>query len=608
MKKQKIVVAGAVASAMLMGMNTVKADNITTTTDKGTGAQVGTVATDTNKTAAQTAVNQAQIEKNQAQKNVDTAKAELDSAKETEQQAQEKVAQTENKVADAEKVKAEATPEAIDQTKEDITTAESVVTDAQANQTTQEQTVADKQADVTKAQDAVNQAKADVNQAQADATKAQDTVNQAQANLDGTNVEQVTNDAKQAQATVDQDKQDLAQANNEVTDATNKVADANNEVGQAQTNVNTAQKAVNDAQADVKTATNKLNDAKTQAANQVQVVNQAQNAYDSAKQVVDNFNTIVLPDGYSITYTDDQATEAAKINAKGGEINKYKHNDADKLVKVDPGHLTDEQQKELTLWVASLLNPLRKQYVAKYSDGTTETVSNLNTVTDNSLLYARNVAKYYDENAVDGYIKWDHDAAAIDKAETLPSSLGANNFSESIAVIWAGITDMDSLKESIYNSLLGMLFYDQHSGEGHAAQLLGNDGVAVYGPNDAGQADKNYFGLSISASKVAGYSNALMLHLENYYGVKGYEYLDKDTSTLYTVPTVDALKTTADKKQQELLAAQKTQTQLNSVVDANQADLNTKNATLTNAKNDLTAAQTNLSAKQASLATAQTNL
>ena len=559
MEKKRIIVAGAVASAMLVGVNTVKADNVSATPTTDTN-NVGTVTQDTTKADAQKAVDQAQAAKDSAQAQATSAKDSLDSAKAQEEAAQTTVDTAQDKVADAEKVKAEATPEAIDQTKKDITKAESAVTDAQANQTTQEQTVADKQADVTKAQDAVNQAQADVNQPQAGVNQAQDAVNQAQANLDGTNVEQVTNDAKQAQATVDQDKQDLAQANNEVIDATNKVADANNEVSQAQTNVNTAQKAVNDAQAAVNTATNKLNDAKTQAANQAQVVKQAQNAYDSAKQAVDNFNTIVLPDGYSITYSNDEAYEVTKNDYQGMLINKYKHNDADKLVKVNPAHLTDEQQKELTLWVAGLLNPIRKGFTIKYSDGTTKEIESFETVTDKSLEYARNVAKYYDANAVNGEINWDHDENALDKAEK-----ELNNglmHSESIGMIDSTITDMDSLKEQIYNNILSMLFNDAGSNEGHAAQLLGYYPETEINGVTLSSAAKDYFGMSISSSPIKGWEwgNYIMLHFENYALDKGFEDRDTDKTTVYTIPTVDALKATTDKKQQELLAAQKTQT------------------------------------------------
>ena len=164
---------------------------------------------------------------------------------------------------------------------------------------------------------------------------------------------------------------------------------------------------VNNAKADV---TNKQAEAdKTQSA-----LNAAQterdNAHDKVADLSDklnSINTITLPNGYGSV---EKYSDLSQYTDKGYALNKFKHSEADKKVTVNPTNLTAEQQKELTLWIAGILNDVRKQ----------AGVNNRNVVNENSLKYAKVIADNY-------WDKWDHDKTALELGE---NAIGGTSFSQ----------------------------------------------------------------------------------------------------------------------------------------------------------------------------------
>ena len=271
---------------------------------------------------------------------------------------------------------------------------------------------------------------------------------------------------------------------------------------------------------------------------------------------MNSINTIVLPDGYQ------ESDEAAY---SGLNINHYKDNETDKQITVDPLHLTAEQQKELTIWIAGILNSAHKQLG----------FNNMNVVDDNSLKFAQVVADNY-------WDKFDHDISALDKAA---EAVGGVQFrSESIGqgYIPTGVTNMNDLKRGIYNCMLDMIFNDAASGWGHAQQLLGIDLASFGDPAE------NFLGFSIDKNGI--------LHFENYTP----RYID--SSERYNIPN-------------DTSALQKQLENAQSDLQTKQAAFETATSNNNNAQNTLASAKTNaqnasqdLATKQATLDKANTNL
>src|SRR5699024_11074381 len=341
-----------------------------------------------------------------------------------------------------------------------------------------------------------------------------------------------------------------------------------NSVNNAQTAVNKAQSDVNNAKAENDKAQQALVDAQDKANKTQQALNDAKTQRDNASQKVNSItdqlnsiNTIVLPDGYVQAWKDNADDSIFQpIADKGFKINSYKHNEEDQKVMVDPLHLTDEQQKELTLWVAGILNGVRQQFG----------FTGKNIVTDNSLKYAKVVADNY-------WDKFDHDTSALEKAE---EAIGGGVWYSTEAIDLGYIPNetvsMDTLKESVYNSMLGMIFDDAGANWGHTAHLTG---ARVNG-------NSIRFGFSIDKNGVTHYES----------------YQSNDNTTQY-IPKDDTASLQA-----QLANAQ-------SDLQTKQAAFETATSNNNNAQNTLASAKTNaqnasqdLATKQSTLDKANTNL
>lgn len=167
-----------------------------------------------------------------------------------------------------------------------------------------------------------------------------------------------------------------------------------------------------------------------------------------------------------------------KVAPEGLKLNHYKDDSEAKKEAVAHNsygvvQLTEAQQKELTLWVAGILNDIRAQLGEK-----TRIV-----VTPESLAYTNYIATHTSVPT------FDHDEAAIEAAGKMIPNL--NMASESIGSPFYA-ENMNDVKRGAYAHMLSMIFDDADSGWGHANQLTGGD---------FNNWDYEYFGVSLRRDK-----------------------------------------------------------------------------------------------------------
>ena len=187
----------------------------------------------------------------------------------------------------------------------------------------------------------------------------------------------------------------------------------------------------------------------------------------------------------------------------------------------------------MSIYVAKLLNPLRKQANATDADYS---------VTDNSIDYSKRVGQSYTADNWNMYAKHGHDMERLRSQAETPEMKKAgadgsfsenvsagyvyalntedewqNHYKDLIEPAWSavdnggytGTLSMDTLKKAVYASVVDMLFDDDHSGWGHATNFIFNRGV------------KESLGVSLN--------QYLQIHFNSI-------HFDNDKSTAYTVP------------------------------------------------------------------------
>lgn len=348
----------------------------------------------------------------------------------------------------------------------------------------------DKNKALSTAQDNLQVAQNDLQAKTNDLNNKQQALKNAQDILNNSDVGKAQQALDDANKQVSDDQQALNTAQSNENKAAMDVADAQNAVNVAQNNLDKATQAVNSATKDVQDA---------QAAQQTaqNAVNQKQSEVDKLNSQLSSVNTITLPAGYADAikaYSDSQNPDewAALKNriqqaaTPGMEINTYKHNENDAKIQVDYKNLTSEQRKELSLFAADLINQIRKQF------GTQETI-----ITPKSLEWSAAVVKQaYDdanwdafgEHMIDGK---SHNDRGIESASTAYNVYGGvlENMGGALQR-WTWDDNgnlyklpieqqtMDSLKETIYNDILGMMFDDGSQGWGHS-RTFANYGLGI---------------------------------------------------------------------------------------------------------------------------------
>lgn len=497
-KKKLTIVAGTalVATASGIATTTAQADtmpNDTTKNDVVTQAQ-------TPEQKAKTAVADAQKEVDSTVETVNTSKNKLIEAKNnatkvenavngqkvTVNAAQQNVDQKQEAVNKAQEIVDQATPEKVSQVENNITAQQKEITTTQEN-------INNTQSDIGKAQQDVVNAQSEANTAQQSVNAQNESVTTAQKELDQANDVLNNSNSGQAQKNLDEAKEKVTNTQTAVNDKqaqvnenTQALKNAQEQATIAQQNLDQATTAFQNAQQKKTETTNKVSAAQ-EAVNQAQtVVNNTQTQLNDVNDKLSNINSITLPNGYVEALkkfdsdgTNENSNAVLAFRDQGYNSNKFKANKADEQVMVEfgPDHpMNPEIQKQLTQFVAELLNPIRKQF------GTNQL-----TINEGSLEFAQAIANGYDKDSWNVFNWLNHDCKLINslaKARGLASTVINGQFYEQLgSTDWDGSSEalkpqkrtinLSKLKQELYETILSMLFSDGGSKWGHAIGLSG---------------------------------------------------------------------------------------------------------------------------------------
>ena len=393
------------------------------------------------------------------QQDVDKAKAESDKANQGVAKQKEVVASTKASIADAEKSIADTTKkveEAKTVTPEKVAEAKADADKKASELATAEKTVADADKSVSATAEKVEDQTKVVSNAEKTATATANKVADAQKKVDALS-----------------STTDTTQLEKEVATLTSQVSEDTKAVETAQTNLNNAKKAqsnkdqavkdaqtgVSSAEATLNLATTALANAKANQSNKDKAVTSAKADLDSAKEELahaeggqaqlniskeyvrllrEYSNTKNMSFSDQLKALGKQELEKRGILGAEGNPNKYKAPEKDKNVPVDIKNLTPEVEREINLFTADLINPVRDAF------GRPRAV-----VTEDSIRIAKEVAKASkaEEN---------HDYDALDSVGNANGVL----LSENLGFTEKGVSNLAELKEAIYENILIGLFLD----------------------------------------------------------------------------------------------------------------------------------------------------
>ena len=394
-----------------------------------------------------------------AETKVDTAKTDVQAKQDTVTSTEKELATATQAVKDAEATTSQATPEKVAQVKDaQAKNVEAQNANQQATETVNEQIKAETKA-LADEQAKVATAQANLDQANKDVQTAEQAVSSAQSALDGTGLASAKKDLTQAQADVKETTKSVADAKTAFKNATKADADREQAIKSAETDVNTK----NDA---VKLAKDKLASATEHATNVENKLQSAQAELKSAQDKLANtgVDTVTIADltqfkkdkaeGDSEFMTDSGATVIENSSTKISEADK------NKIVELD--NLTDEQQKEISLYASKVLTEIHKQF------GLNEV-----TVTDSDLRIAREQAKKYVERGI-----------AVNKAGHINGAYHGENVS--LANETKSMT-MYELKQKVYDAIMGQTFADAPSKWGHSRNNFVNNTIGIATANVDGR-------------------------------------------------------------------------------------------------------------------------
>ncbi|KRN43660.1 lpxtg-motif cell wall anchor domain protein [Limosilactobacillus ingluviei] len=309
--------------------------------------------------------------------------------------------------------------------------------------------------------------------------------------------------------------------------------------------------------------------------------------------------------------------------AKNAESNRYQSNAYDAKRNVNINNLSQDDQMELSYYVAKLVNEMRDQW------GTSSKVGYL-VPTIGVTAMAKNIANGYQQD------QWTldkgHDVPRINEvAKDYGLTYGGNyyeNASQNYLAMYndAGNTTMDKLKQGIYESLLGLIFEDGNSKNGHMKSLLGLDANSVSLGALPTDEKKTYFGFGIN-SVVQGSDSDVMHYIlvTNLSGQEGtvsqyitdlskFESLSGTIPVSYVDPAgalkakLTELNTTLATQNDTLTKATNADTLAQGELTTAKATLDTAQKTADQAQEAVTAAQKTLTGATNALIQAQTSL
>ena len=415
---------------------------------------------------------------------VDTAKSDVKAKEDTVTSTEKEVTTATQAVKDAEANASQATPEKVAQVKD----AQAKNVDAQkANQTATEATneqikaetkaLADEQTKLATAQGNLNQANKDVK-------TAEQAVSNAQSALDGTGLASAQKDLTQAQTDVKDATKAVEDAKTTKENASKADADREQAIKSAETDVNTKNDAVKLAKDKLASATehatnveNKLQSAQAElksaqdklANTGVDTVNVQNNTFHISDKLRNKIgastNDITFKEAYDLwkeNPNSDTERVLVGMGVKVIENSSTKISEADKKQTVELDNMTDEQQKEISLYASKVLTAIHKQF------GLNEV-----TVTDSDLRIAREQAKKYVERGI-----------AVNKAGHINGAYHGENVS--LANETKSMT-MYELKQKVYDAIMGQTFADAPSKWGHSRNNFVNNTIGIATANVDGR-------------------------------------------------------------------------------------------------------------------------
>lgn len=419
-----------------------------------------------------------------AEAKIDTAKADVKEKEATVASNEKEVATATQAVKDAEATASQVTPEKVAQVKDaqaknlEAQTANQEATEATNAQIKSETKIlAEKQSDVATAKENLDQAEKDVQ-------TAEQTVANAESALDGTGLANAEKDLKEAQKGVKDAETTVSDAQTAFKNATKADADRDQAIKSAETDVNTKNDAVKlakeklasatehansvesklqSAQAELKSAQDKLSNT---GVDTVDVQNNSFHISDKLRNKIGaSSNDITFKEAYDLWKANPNSdTERVLVGmgVKVKEQSSTKISEADKKRTVDLDSLTDEQQKEISLYAAKVLTAIHKQF------GLNEV-----TVTDSDLRIAREQAKKYVARGI-----------SADKAGHINGAYHGENIS--LGNETKSMT-MYELKQRVYDAIMGQTFADAPSKWGHSSNNFVNNTVGIATANVDGR-------------------------------------------------------------------------------------------------------------------------
>ena len=419
-----------------------------------------------------------------AEAKIDTAKADVKAKEATVASNEQEVATAKQAVKDAEATASEATPEKVTEVKDaQAKNVEAQTANQKATEATNEQIKSETKA-LAKEQSDVATAQANADQATKDVQTAEQAVTNAQSALDGTGLASAQKDLTQAQTDVKEATKAVEDAKTATKNASQ--ADANREqaIKSAQTDVNTKNDAVKLAKEKLASATehatnveNKLQSAQAElksaqdklantGVDTVDVQNNSFHISDKLRNKIGaSSNDITFKEAYDLWKANPNSdTERVLVGmgVKVKEQSSTKISEADKKQNVELDNLTDEQQKEISLYAAKVLTEIHKQF------GLNEV-----TVTDSDLRIAREQAKKYVARGI-----------SADKAGHINGAYHGENIS--LGNETKSMT-MYELKQKVYDAIIGQTFADAPSKWGHSRNNFVNNTVGITTANVDGR-------------------------------------------------------------------------------------------------------------------------
>lgn len=419
-----------------------------------------------------------------AETKIDTAKADVKAKEATVASAEKEVATATQAVKDAEATTTQATPEKVTEVKDtQAKNLEAQTANQKATEATNEQIKAESKA-LAEEQSDVASAQANLEQANKDVQTAEQAVKSAQSALDGTGLASAQKDLTQAQTDVKDTTKAVADAKTAKENASKADANRAQAIKSAEIDVHTKNDAVKLAKEKLASATEhadsvesklqsaqaELKSAQDKLANTgVDTVNIQNNTFHISDKLRNKIgastNDITFKEAYDLWKVNPNSdTERVLIGmgVKVIEQSSTKISEADKNKIVELNNLTDEQQKEISLYASKVLTEIHKQF------GLNEV-----TVTDSDLRIAREQARKYVERGI-----------AVNKAGHINGAYHGENVS--LANETKSMT-MYELKQKVYDAIMGQTFADAPSKWGHSRNNFVNNTIGIATANVDGR-------------------------------------------------------------------------------------------------------------------------